>query len=81
MLLSNRGFDVEIFERASQPGGRTSEIKVKGFKFDIGPTFFMMKFILDEIFHQSGKDSADYLEFLRLSSMYRLVFSNKTLDV
>jgi phytoene desaturase len=81
MLLSSRGFDVEIFEKASQPGGRTSEIKFKGFKFDVGPTFFMMKFILDEIFYQCGKNSADYLEFLRLSPMYRLIFSNKTLDV
>jgi phytoene desaturase len=81
MLLSSRGFDVEIFEKTSQPGGRTSEIEANGFKFDVGPTFFMMKFILEEIFRQSGKDSADYLEFLRLSPMYRLIFSDTSLDV
>jgi len=81
MLLSSRGFDVKIFEKKLWPGGRTSEIDLEGFRFDAGPTFFMMKFILDEIFKQSGKDSKDYLDFIRLSPMYRLVFSDKTLNI
>ena len=51
MLLAHRGFDVRVFEKADQPGGRTSELKLGDYRFDVGPTFFMMKFILDEIFH------------------------------
>lgn len=81
MLLSSRGFGVEIFEKESVPGGRTSEIIIDGYRFDVGPTFFMMKFILDEIFEQSGKDTSDYLEFMRLSPMYRLVFADNELYV
>lgn len=81
MLLASRGFEVEIHEKNAQPGGRTSEIQLDGYRFDVGPTFFMMKFILDEIFSQSGKNSDDYLDFMRLSPMYRLLFSNHSLDV
>lgn len=73
MLLGSRGFDVEIYEKEDQPGGRTSEINLDGYRFDVGPTFFMMKFILDEIFKESGKKSEDYLKFIKLSPMYRLI--------
>lgn len=73
MLLSKRGFNVKIFEKNSIPGGRTSEIKLNNFRFDVGPTFFMMKYILDEIFEQSGFKSEEYLDFLKLSPMYKLI--------
>jgi len=73
MLLSKRGFNVQIFEKNSIPGGRTSEIKLNDFRFDVGPTFFMMKYILDEIFNQSGFKSEDHLNFLKLSPMYKLI--------
>lgn len=82
MLLAHRGFDVHIYEKNSQPGGRTSEINLSGYRFDVGPTFFMMKFILDEIFKQTGHKSEDYLKFIRLDPMYRLYFpKNEQMDV
>jgi len=73
MLLANKGFAVTVFEKNSQPGGRTSEIKLGDFRFDVGPTFLMMKFVLDEIFVECGKRSEDYLNFIRLAPMYRLI--------
>lgn len=74
MLLGSRGFDVEIFEKEDQPGGRTSEIRIGNYRFDVGPTFLMLKSILDEIFKDSGYDSEDYLKFISLSPMYRLIY-------
>lgn len=73
MLLANKGFAVTVFEKNNQPGGRTSEIKLGDFRFDVGPTFLMMKFVLDEIFAECGKRSEDYLDFIRLAPMYRLI--------
>lgn len=81
MLLSHKGFDVDVFEKEKQVGGRTSEIEMKGYRFDVGPTFFMMKFVLDEIFEKTGRKSADYLDFFRLSPMYRLQFEKDYIDV
>lgn len=41
MLLANAGVDVTILERLPHVGGRTSTIASQGFRFDVGPTFFL----------------------------------------
>jgi phytoene desaturase len=81
MILSKRGFDVHLYEKNGIVGGRNGCIINKGYKFDIGPTFLMMKFVLDEVFHEAGKDINNYLKFIKLDPMYRLIFSDKTIDV
>ena len=42
MLLANKGHKVEIFEKKPYIGGRNSELKLGEYKFDLGPTFFLM---------------------------------------
>lgn len=77
MLLGHRGHEVHIYEKHGQPGGRTGEIKLGDYRFDIGPTFFMMKYILDEIFAETGRKSEDYMDFIRLEPMYKLLFKDQ----
>ncbi|MDP3839709.1 MAG: NAD(P)-binding protein, partial [Methylococcales bacterium] len=55
MLLSKRGFKVSIFEKNSDVGGRNRPINQDGFVFDTGPTFLLMKYILDEMFQLCDK--------------------------
>jgi phytoene desaturase len=81
MILASKGFDVEVFEKNEIVGGRNGEVKKDGFTFDIGPTFLMMKFILDEVFKEAGENSEDYLKFSRLDPMYRLVFEDFKMDI
>jgi phytoene desaturase len=81
MLLTHRGFDVTIYEKDNMVGGRNKSIAKNGFKFDVGPTFLMMKFILDEVFLEAGKKIDDYLKCTRLDPMYRLKFKDHTLDL
>lgn len=81
IILSKRGFDVTIFEKESEVGGRNAPIKINGFTFDTGPTFLMMKFILDEMFEEAGKNINDYLEFIKIDPMYRLHFPDFNFDV
>ncbi|MDX9971289.1 MAG: phytoene desaturase family protein [Candidatus Gracilibacteria bacterium] len=81
MLLAHRGFDVEVFEKDAVVGGRNQPIEEQGYKFDTGPTFLMMKFILDEVFEESGKKSEDYLKFIKLDPMYSLLFKDKEVQV
>ncbi|RPI76771.1 MAG: phytoene desaturase [Desulfobacteraceae bacterium] len=76
MLLSRRGFQVEVYEKQPQVGGRNSHIEMNGFRFDVGPTFLMLKPVLDEVFQEAGKKSDDYLKFIKLDPMYRLQFSS-----
>jgi len=81
MILAHRGFDVEVFEKEPVVGGRNGEIALGGFRFDIGPTFLMMKFALDNVFRQAGENSEDYLDFKPLEPMYRLMFPDFSMDI
>jgi phytoene desaturase len=79
MILARRGFKVQVFEKAPRIGGRSSELILGPYRFDLGPTFLMMKYLLDELFEDAGRKSSDYMEFLALDPMYRLNFSGKTM--
>lgn len=78
MILAHRGFDVTVLEREKEVGGRNAPIRMNGYTFDTGPTFLMMKFVLDDIFGLAGKKSTDYLKFKRLEPMYHLTFADGT---
>ena len=75
MLLARAGLRVRVLERLDFPGGRTSTITTpEGFRFDLGPTFFLYPRVLDEIFTDSGYDLRREVEMVRLDPQYRLVF-------
>jgi phytoene desaturase len=81
MVLARRGFQVEIFEKEPVVGGRNAELTIGDFHFDVGPTFLMMKFVLDKVFEEAGRKSEHYLDFKRLDPMYRLIFPEFSMDV
>jgi phytoene desaturase len=74
MLLAKNGLQVTIFEKQSRVGGRTSAIESGGYKFDVGPTFFLYPQILQEIFQAVGRDMFREIPMVRLDPQYRLVF-------
>ena len=79
MLLAQRGFRVQVFEKQDVIGGRNAEVVLGDYRFDLGPTFLMMKFLLDELFAEGGRSSSDYLQFRQLDPMYALNFPDKTM--
>lgn len=74
MLLAKSGVKVTIVEKRDHVGGRTSTWDQDGFKFDIGPTFFLYPRVLKEIFSASGYDLDREVPMTRLDPQYRLVF-------
>lgn len=74
ILLAKSGIKVTIVEKRSDVGGRTSTIHQDGFKFDIGPTFFLYPRVLKEIFAAAGYDLNREVPMTRLDPQYRLVF-------
>jgi phytoene dehydrogenase-like protein len=54
--------------------GRTSAIAAKGFKFDLGPTFFLFPRVLEEIFAAAGASLCNEVEMVRLDPHYRITF-------
>lgn len=81
MILANRGFDVTVFEKSDEVGGRNAKLQIDNFVFDTGPTFLNMKFILDEVFDLCGRKSSDYLKFFSIDPMYELSFDDEVFQI
>ena len=76
ILLAASGMKVKVLERLPTVGGRTSSIEANGFKFDLGPTFFLYPRVLDEIFGAAGTSLRAEVEMLRLDPQYRITFGS-----
>lgn len=74
LLLSNKGYSVEIYEKKSCVGGRNSSFNLGDYKFDLGPTFFLMPQVLEEIFIEAGERLDEQLNLIEINPMYTLKF-------
>jgi phytoene desaturase len=74
MLLAKAGLEVTIVEKRGVVGGRTSTMEMDGFRFDVGPTFFLYPQVLREIFAATGHSLEKEVPMYRLDPQYRLVF-------
>ena len=75
LLLARAGLPVTLFERDAAVGGRTRTVEAPGgYKFDIGPTFFLYPQVLAEIFAACGERLEDHVALKRLDPQYHLVF-------
>ncbi|WP_426954889.1 phytoene desaturase family protein [Muricoccus radiodurans] len=75
MLLAARGLRVTVLERDGVIGGRSRTLTAPGgYRFDLGPTFFLYPRILAEIFAECGADLNREVELTRLDPQYRLIF-------
>ena len=74
MLLARSGLRVTVLERQSQVGGRTTTLAANGFRFDLGPTFFLYPQVLEAIFTAVGRNLWHELELVRLDPQYSLIF-------
>jgi len=75
-FLADAGFDVTVFEKNDSPGGRARKFEAKGFRFDMGPSWYWMPDVFEEFFGHFGKSPADYYDLLRLDPSYRIVYSD-----
>src|SRR4051794_27673835 len=76
MLLARAGSKVKVLERLPHVGGRTTTLAGRGFRFDLGPTFFLYPRVLESIFAAVGRDLRAEVEMVRLDPQYRLVFGS-----
>jgi phytoene desaturase len=77
LMLSSKGYDVEIFEKQPHVGGRNSRVKQGEFNFDLGPTFLMLTNILEEVFTFAGQNLRDHVDMREIDPFYRLRFNGE----
>lgn len=71
-LLGREGFKVTVIDRIDEIGGRAGELTVDGFRFDTGPSWYLMPDAFDHFFALFGKRTEDMLDLVDLSPAYRL---------
>lgn len=76
MLLAKAGVKVTILEKQGFVGGRTSTHGEGGYKFDLGPTFFLYPQVLKSIFKAVGRNLETEVEMKRLDPQYQLLFGD-----
>ncbi|MFC0522196.1 phytoene desaturase family protein [Pontibacillus salicampi] len=81
MLLAAKGFEVHVYEKQGAVGGRNAMLELGDYRFDVGPTFFSMPHILEELFEASNRNMHDYLNLQELDPMYDLFFEDKQLTM
>lgn len=74
LRLASRGHNVTVFEKNLIPGGRMSEVRASGFRFDTGPTFFTMPETVRDLFEDSKAGIEAFLKYspLDVNSRYFL---------
>ncbi|SFQ32720.1 phytoene desaturase [Parafilimonas terrae] len=80
-FLAKAGFNVTVLEKHDQPGGRARQLKVDGFSFDMGPSWYWMPDIFERFFNQFNKKVSDYYELVRLNPSYRIYWQNDITDI
>lgn len=72
--LAQSGHDVTVYEKNLTIGGRARQLKIDGFTFDMGPSWYWMPDVFDRFFADFGKKTTDYYELIKLSPAYRVYY-------
>jgi phytoene desaturase len=73
-LLAREGYRVSIVEARDQIGGRAGTWAQDGFRFDTGPSWYLMPEVFDHFFRLLGTSSSEQLQLQTLDPGYRVFF-------
>ncbi|WP_438855823.1 phytoene desaturase family protein [Agromyces sp. M3QZ16-3] len=71
-LLARDGHRVTLLEARDELGGRAGSWSSHGFRFDTGPSWFLMPEVFDHFFRLFGSSAADELDLVQLDPGYRV---------
>jgi phytoene desaturase len=73
-LLAREGYDVDLLEQQDTLGGRIGSWESDGFRFDTGPSWYLMPEVFEHFFELFGISATDVLGLTRLDPGYRAFF-------
>lgn len=73
-LFARKGYDVTLVEKNANLGGRANIFSADGFKFDMGPSWYLAPDIFEHFFRLMGERVEDHLDLVKLSPSYRIFF-------
>jgi len=73
-LLAAEGHRVTLLEARGDFGGRAGSWKSDGFRFDTGPSWYLMPEVFDHFYRMLGTSTQEQLRMTRLDPGYRVYF-------
>jgi len=74
--LAEAGADVQLLERYDRLGGHAGVLERDGFRFDTGPSWYLMPDVFERFFKHFDREPADYYELERLDPQYRVFWKD-----
>jgi len=75
--MAKAGYNVSIYEKNIDIGGRARQLKNEGFVFDIGPTFYWMPDVFEKFFSDFGTSASAFYRLIRLNPGYEVYFNKR----
>jgi 1-hydroxy-2-isopentenylcarotenoid 3,4-desaturase len=75
-LLARDGHSVTLLEARDELGGRAGSWEAEGFRFDTGPSWYLMPDVFDHFYRLLGTTAAEQLDLVRLDPGYRVYFES-----
>jgi len=77
-LLARDGHKVTVLEMRDALGGRAGSYTADGFRFDTGPSWYLMPEVFDHFYKLLGSSSEEQLKLVTLDPGYRVYFEGET---
>ncbi|MFB6112456.1 MAG: phytoene desaturase family protein [Halobacteriaceae archaeon] len=74
--LADGGADVTLYEQRDQVGGVAGRLEQSGFRFDTGPSWYLMPDVFERFFAHFDRDPSDYYQLERLDPHYRVFWKD-----
>ena len=76
-LLARAGHQVTVLEKHEELGGRTGVWLKDGFRFDTGPSWYLMPEVFDHFYRLLGTTAEEQLSLITLDPGYRVYFEGE----
>lgn len=79
--LAAAGYQVEVFEKNKEVGGRARQFAADGYLFDMGPSWYWMPGVFEKFFADFGFKPSDFYELVLLDPSFSVIFEDGDLRV
>ena len=74
--LADAGADVRLYEQHERLGGHAGVLERDGFRFDTGPSWYLMPDVFERFFDHFDRSPDDYYALSRLNPQYRVFWKD-----
>jgi phytoene desaturase len=77
LLLLQEGWQVTILEKNEAPGGRARLWSDQGYRFDMGPSWYLMPEVFETFFRSIGSSVPEAYKLTKLAHHYKVYFEGR----